>query len=68
MVAFTLCAGCMVGDHEKHAYWIQQPPKGVMGGWACRCSGPEDCAGNDEKLLRSLFGDTYRIPPVRGDQ
>ena len=53
MVAFSLCAGCMSGLHENHNYWIQKPPKGVMGGWACRCGG--DCAGNGEKLLESLF-------------
>lgn len=57
MVAYTLCAGCMTGDHDHHAYWIQKPPEGVMGGWACGCKSAEECAGSGEKLLRSLFGD-----------
>lgn len=57
MVAFTFCAGCTTGNHEAHIYWIQQPPEGGVGGFACRCSGPDECAGNGERLLRSLFGD-----------
>ena len=54
MVALTICGACMTGNHEKHSYWIQRPPKGVMGGFACGCSGPDECADNAEKLLRSL--------------
>lgn len=57
MVAYALCAGCMTGTHDDHCYWIQKPPEGVMGGWACGCKSAEECAGNGEKLLRSLFGD-----------
>jgi hypothetical protein len=72
MVALTICAGCMTGDHDKHAYWIQKPPEGVMGGFVCGCSGPDECAGNGEKLARLLFdlapaadnGQLDRMPDV----
>jgi hypothetical protein len=34
----TTCLACQYGEHER-CQGGQAPPKGMMGGWKCRCEG-----------------------------